>query len=161
VAILDPHGAPLPTGRTGRIFVGNDMLFEGYTNGAGKEVRDGLLDTGDLGHLDADGLLQVDGRVDDMIVSGGENVFPSQVEELLASLPQVREVAVVGVDDDEFGQRLVAWLALHHGERLDAEAVREYVRIRLARFCVPREVRFVDALPRNATGKVVPRLLPW
>ncbi len=161
VAILDRAGGPTPVGQTGRIFVGNEMLFEGYTNGAGKEIRDGLLDTGDLGHFDAEGLLQVDGRADDMIISGGENVFPSQVEELLASLPQVREVAVVGVDDEEFGQRLVAWLALHHGERLDAEAVREYVRLRLARFYVPREVRFVELLPRNATGKVVPRLLPW
>jgi acyl-CoA synthetase (AMP-forming)/AMP-acid ligase II len=161
VQILDQRGVRLPAGHTGRIFVGNDMLFEGYTNGSGREIRDGLLDTGDLGHLDTDGLLQVDGRADDMIISGGENVFPSQVEELLAGLPQVREVAAIGVDDEEYGQRLVAWLALHEGERLDAEAVREYVRLRLARFYVPREVRFIDALPRNATGKVVPRLLPW
>ncbi len=161
VAILDGHGNELPRGHTGRIFVGNEMLFDGYTNGSAKETRDGLLDTGDLGHLDADGLLEVDGRADDMIVSGGENVYPSQVEELLAGLPQVREVVVVGVDDEEYGQRLVAWLALHDGERLDAEAVREYVRLRLARFQVPREVRFLESLPRNATGKVVPRLLPW
>jgi acyl-CoA synthetase (AMP-forming)/AMP-acid ligase II len=161
VAILGRDGRELPAGQTGRIFVGNEMLFEGYTNGSNQAVHNGLLDTGDLGHIDADGLLEVDGRADDMIISGGENVYPSQVEELLAALPQVREVAVVGVDDEEFGQRLVAWIALHHGERLDAEAVREYVRLRLARFYVPREVRFLEALPRNATGKVVPRLLPW
>jgi acyl-CoA synthetase (AMP-forming)/AMP-acid ligase II len=163
IAILDGHGNPLPTGHTGRIFVGNEMLFEGYTHHThtADTVHDGLLDTGDLGHLDADGLLEVDGRADDMVISGGENVYPSQVEELLAALPQVREVAVVGVDDDEYGQRLVAFLALHHGERLDADAVCEYVRLRLARFYVPRDVRFVAALPRNATGKVVPRQLPW
>jgi acyl-CoA synthetase (AMP-forming)/AMP-acid ligase II len=157
VAILDPDGRTLPAGQVGRIFVGNDMLFEGYTSGAGREVHDGLLSTGDLGHLDADGLLFVDGREDDMIVSGGENVFPSEVEDLLARLPQVWEVAVVGVPDAEYGQRLAAFVALHPGERLDADGVREHVRQRLARFSVPRDVHVVDALPRNATGKVVTR----
>ena len=148
----------MPAGQVGRIFVGNEMLFEGYTSGASRETRDGLLDTGDLGQLDADGLLFVDGRADDMIVSGGENVFPSEVEDLLAQLPQVREVAVIGVPDPEYGQRLAAFLALHPGETLDPEAVREYVRHYLARFSVPRDVVFVK-LPRNATGKVLTREL--
>jgi acyl-CoA synthetase (AMP-forming)/AMP-acid ligase II len=160
VAILGPDGRPLPAGQVGRIFVGNDMLFEGYTSGQGAPTHEGLLGTGDLGHLD-DGLLFVDGREDDMIISGGENVFPSEVEDLLARLPQVREVAVVGVPDQEFGQRLAAYLALHPGERLDPDAVREYVRHYLARFCVPRDVYFVPSLPRNATGKVVTRDLPY
>ncbi len=157
VAILSHAGAPQPVGHTGRILVGNEMLFEGYTNGAGGNRQGGLLATGDLGHIDADGLLYVDGREDDMIVSGGENVFPSEVEDLLARLPQVREVAVVGVPDAEFGQRLAAWIALYPGEVLDADAVREYVRHSLARFAVPRDVHFIAALPRNATGKIVPR----
>ncbi|MFB9234818.1 AMP-binding protein [Plantactinospora siamensis] len=157
LAILDEHGAPVPRGRTGRIFVGNDMLFEGYTSGNGRERRDGLMDTGDLGHLDEHGLLYVDGRQDDMIVSGGENVFPSEVEDLLAGLPQVREVAVIGVPDQEYGQRLAAYVVLHRGETLDAEAVREYVRHYRARFSVPRDVYFPPYLPRNATGKVVAR----
>ncbi|MEN3303969.1 MAG: hypothetical protein V7603_171 [Micromonosporaceae bacterium] len=161
VAILGNDGQPVPQGRPGRIFVANEMLFEGYTNGSARQTHSGLLATGDLGHIDPEGLLFVDGREDDMIVSGGENVFPSEVEDLLASLPQVREVAVVGVPDLEFGQRLAAWIALRPGERLDAEAVREYVRRNLARFSVPRDIRFIDVLPRNATGKVVPRLLPW
>ncbi|MDI5943356.1 AMP-binding protein, partial [Micromonospora sp. DH15] len=136
--ILDDEGRPVPAGRVGRIFVGNEMLFEGYTSGTARESRDGLLDTGDLGRVNADGLLFVDGRADDMIVSGGENVFPSEVEDLVARLPQVREVAVIGVPDDEYGQRLAAFLALHPGETLDPEAVREYVRHYLARFSVPR-----------------------
>ncbi|MFC3503640.1 AMP-binding protein [Micromonospora krabiensis] len=157
--ILDATGEPVPAGRVGRIFVGNEMLFEGYTSGASRETRDGLLDTGDLGRLNADGLLFVDGRADDMIVSGGENVFPSEVEDLLAQLPQVREAAVIGVPDPEFGQRLAAFLALHPGETLDPEAVREYVRHYLARFSVPRDVVFVKYLPRNATGKVLTREL--
>jgi acyl-CoA synthetase (AMP-forming)/AMP-acid ligase II len=160
VAIVSQAGQPLSPGQTGRILVGNDMLFEGYTNGSVGPRHDGLLATGDVGHLDADGLLYVDGGEDDMIISGGENVFPSEVENLLAGLPQVREVAVVGVPDPEFGQRLAAWIALYPGETLDADAVREYVRRNLARFSVPRDIRFVEALPRNATGKVVPRDLP-
>jgi acyl-coenzyme A synthetase/AMP-(fatty) acid ligase len=96
-----------------------------------------------------------------MIISGGENVFPSEVEDLLAGLPQVREVAVVGVPDAEYGQRLAAYLALHPGERLDPEAVREFVRHYLARYAVPRDVYYVPALPRNATGKVVVNELPY
>jgi acyl-CoA synthetase (AMP-forming)/AMP-acid ligase II len=140
--------------------VGNDMLFEGYTNGAGRESRDGLIATGDLGHLTREGLLFVDGREDDMVISGGENVYPAAVEDVIAELPQVREVAVAGVADAEYGQRLAAWIALRPGERLDGDAVREYVRHRLARFSVPRDVHFVGALPRNATGKVVRRDLP-
>ncbi|MFG1886619.1 AMP-binding protein [Micromonospora sp. NPDC049051] len=159
LAILDEAGGPVPTGEVGRIFVGNEMLFEGYTSGATRESRNGLLDTGDLGRVDTGGLLFVDGRADDMIVSGGENVFPSEVEELLARLPQVREAAVIGVPDPQYGQRLAAFLALHPGETLDPEAVREYVRHYLARFSVPRDVIFVKYLPRNATGKVLTREL--
>ncbi|HEX6870154.1 MAG TPA: AMP-binding protein [Micromonosporaceae bacterium] len=160
VAILDPDGRPVPTGQVGQIYVGNTMLFDGYTSETMHELRDGLMATGDLGHLDQSGLLFVDGRADDMIVSGGENVFPSEVENLLAQLPQVREVAVVGVPDEEFGQRLAAYIVLRPHERLDADSVREYVRHYLARFSVPRDVVFLHQLPRNATGKVVPRELP-
>jgi acyl-CoA synthetase (AMP-forming)/AMP-acid ligase II len=160
VAILDPAGNPVPNGEVGRIFVGNDMLFDGYTSGASKEMRGGLLATGDLGHLNRMGLLFVDGREDDMIISGGENVFPLEVEDLLGRLPQIRECTVIGVPDDEFGQRLAAYVVLQPEAWLDAGSVREYVRSHLARFCVPRDVVFMDILPRNATGKVVPRLLP-
>ncbi|MET8151235.1 AMP-binding protein [Actinoplanes sp. NPDC049668] len=160
VAVLDAAGAPVPPGAVGRLFVGNEMLFEGYTNGRSREVRDGLLATGDLGHLDAAGRVFVDGREDDMIVSGGENVFPSEVENLLADLPQVREVAVVGVDDAEYGSRLAAYLVLHPGGALTADEVRDHVRGHRARFCVPRDVVFLPRLPRNATGKVLTRDLP-
>jgi acyl-CoA synthetase (AMP-forming)/AMP-acid ligase II len=160
VAVLDGNGDPVPVGHVGRIFVGNEMLFDGYTSGGTKEMRNGLLNTGDLGHVNRSGLLFIDGREDDMIVSGGENVFPLEVEDLLGRLPQVREVAVAGVPDQEFGQRLAAYIVLMPGAWLDAGAVRAYVREHLARFCVPRDVVFMHALPRNATGKVVPRELP-
>ena len=160
IAIRDvATGGPVPTGTVGRIFVWNDMLFEGYTNGAGKETADGHMATGDRGYVDAQGLLFVSGRDDDMIVSGGENVFPREVEELIAAQPGVRECAVVGVVDEEWGQRFAAYVALLPGAAMTAEQVKALVKDNLARFSVPRDVHFVDELPRNATGKVVNRLL--
>ena len=160
VRILDEDGRPARTGATGRIFAGNDMLFEGYTNGGGKEVRDGLMSTGDLGRIDSSGRLFVVGREDDMIVSGGENVYPKETEDAIGALPEVAEVAVIGVPDDEFGQRLAAFVVRADGARLDADDLRQRVRGTLSRFAVPRDVEFLDELPRNATGKVVPRELP-
>ena len=160
VAVLAPDGSPVAPGTTGRLFVGNEMLFEGYTNGSSRELHDGLLATGDLGHVDAAGRVYVDGREDDMIVSGGENVFPSEVEGLLADLPEVLECAVIGVPDDEYGQRLAAYVVLRPSATLEADAIRSYVRAHRARFCVPRDIVFLDTLPRNATGKVLKRDLP-
>ncbi|HEY2320995.1 MAG TPA: AMP-binding protein [Solirubrobacteraceae bacterium] len=159
VKILDDEGDELPTGVTGRIFVGSEMLFEGYTGGGDKDRRHGLMATGDVGHFDADGRLFVDGRDDDMIVSGGENVFPGEVEDLLAGVTGVREVAVLGVPDDEFGQRLRAVVSLHPGAELTEDQLQEHVRTHLARYKVPREVVFVDHLPRTTTGKILKREL--
>ncbi|WP_374727406.1 AMP-binding protein [Haloactinomyces albus] len=158
--LLDSDNEPVPTGGTGRIFVGNDMLFEGYTNGYDKELHDGLMPTGDLGRLDSAGRLFVAGRADDMIVSGGENVYPQETEDAIASLPEVTEVAVTGVADAEYGQRLAAFVVTPEGSGLDAETLRARVRPKLSQFARPRDVVFLDRLPRNATGKVVPRELP-
>ncbi|MBG6092742.1 AMP-binding protein [Actinomadura viridis] len=155
VAILDERGEPVPAGTTGRIFAANELPFAGYTGGETKETRDGMLSLGDLGHLDARGRLFVRGRDDDMIVSGGENVHAGAVEEAIALLPQVREVAVTGAPDPDFGQRPVAFVVVRPGGELDADAVRAHVRDRMARYAVPRDVHFVEELPRNATGKVV------
>ncbi|GLZ37269.1 AMP-binding protein [Actinokineospora sp. NBRC 105648] len=159
VGILDGEGDPVPPGAVGRICVGNEMLFEGYTNGTSNEMHDDLMVTGDRGYLDADSRLFVSGRDDDMIVSGGENVFPRPVEELLLSLDGVADAAVVGVPDREFGQRFAAYLALKPGARLGATAVQDFIHEHLERFSVPRDVFFVRKVPRNATGKVVKRLL--
>jgi len=156
VEILDGDGQPVAAGDVGRIFVGGPMRFEGYTTGGGKEQRRGLLASGDLGYL-SDGLLFVVGREDDMIVSGGENVYPSEVEELLAHHPAVADVAVVGVPDDAFGQALAAHVVRRPGARVTEEELREHVRANLARHKVPRRVRFVDELPRTTTGKVLRR----
>ena len=157
VQILDTDGQPA---ERGGIYVGNEMLFDGYTNGVDRDRRNGLLSTGDIGHFDKDGLLFVDGRADDMIISGGENIYPSAVERVLAAVPGVDDVAVVGVPDAEFGQRLAAWVVCQPGATLTADDVRAAVRAHLSAFCVPRDVHFIDELPRNATGKVVTRDLP-
>jgi acyl-CoA synthetase (AMP-forming)/AMP-acid ligase II len=159
VKLLDAEGREVGAGEGGRIFVANEMMFDGYTGGGGKEIVRGLMSTGDVGHFDSEGRLFVDGRDDEMIVSGGENVFPREVEDLLADHEAIEEAAVVGVTDEEFGQRLKAFVVRRDDAKLDEEAVKRYVRDNLARFKVPREVVFVAELPRNATGKVLKRVL--
>ncbi len=159
VKLFDNEGNEVPQGETGRIFVANEMLFEGYTGGGGKDVIQGLMSTGDVGHFDAGGRLFVDGRDDEMIVSGGENVFPREVEDLLHKLDGVDEVAVVGVEDEQFGQRLKAFVVRSSGAKLTEQDVKDHVKRSLARYKVPRDVEFMDELPRNATGKVVKRHL--
>jgi fatty-acyl-CoA synthase len=159
--ILDADGNPVPRGEVGRVFVGHDMLFEGYTRaGAQAEMRDGMMATGDLGRLDEQGRLYLTGRGDAMIVSGGENVYPGPVEEVLAAHPEIREAAVIGVDDEQFGQRLAAYVVLADSSTLDEDQIRALVRDRLSRFAVPRDVIFLDKLPRNPAGKVLARELP-
>jgi acyl-CoA synthetase (AMP-forming)/AMP-acid ligase II len=160
VRLYDEAGGPVTdVGRTGRIFVGNDVQFEGYTGGGGKDEIAGLLSSGDVGHFDADGRLFIDGRDDDMIVSGGENVFPGEVEDLLAGHEAVAEVAVFGVDDEQFGQRLKAVVVRRAGRELSEDEVKAHVKSNLAGYKVPREVVFMDELPRTSTGKVLKREL--
>ena len=155
IAIVDDDGHPLPPGRTGHIFVGHEMLFEGYTDGSTLTGSDGMMSAGDLGHLDEQGRLFIDSREDDMIISGGENVYPGEVEAVLHEHPDVDEVAAVGVDDEKFGQRLVAFVVPRAGSDLTAESVHAYAKDNMARFKVPREVLLRDELPRNALGKGV------
>jgi acyl-CoA synthetase (AMP-forming)/AMP-acid ligase II len=158
VKLLDARGREVPPGVAGRIFVANEMMFEGYTGGGGKETIGGLMSTGDTGRFDEAGRLFVEGRDDEMIVSGGENVFPREVEDLLCRHGGIREAAVVGVSDQQFGQRLKAFVVARDSA-LSEEAVKEYVKANLARYKVPREVVFLPELPRNATGKVLKREL--
>jgi acyl-CoA synthetase (AMP-forming)/AMP-acid ligase II len=158
--ILDESGRPLPPGSTGHIYVGHELLFEGYTDAAKDRRRvNGMLTPGDLGHVDEQGRLFVDSREDDMIVSGGENVYPGQVEEVLREHPDVSDAVVMGVEDERFGQRLVAFVVPRPGRALSEEDVLSFSRENLARFKVPREVHLRDDLPRNALGKVLRREL--
>lgn len=159
VRILDDKGKEVPNGQTGRIFVANQNQFEGYTGGGNKEIIDGLMSSGDVGHFDENGLLFVDGRDDDMIISGGENVFPREVEDLLADHADVVEAAVIGVKDTEFGQRLKAFVVLRDGATANEDVLKNHVRANLARYKVPRDIVFLDSLPRNPTGKILKRVL--
>ena len=154
VKLYDDEGREVPQGDTGRIFVGNEMMFEGYTGGGSKEVINGLMATGDVGHFDRGGRLHVDGRDDDMIVSGGENVFPGEVEDLLSGHKGVADVAVFGIDDEKFGQRLKAAVVKRKGQNVTEKQLKDYVKANLAAYKVPREIQFVDELPRTATGKI-------
>ena len=159
VRLLDDAGRDVGPGETGRIFVSNGVEFGGYTDGSVKEVIDGVMSSGDVGHFDTEGRLFIDGRDDDMIVSGGENVFPQEVEELLIRHPEVADVAVIGVDDEDFGKRLAAYVVASQGCDPGGEDLKAFVKQNLARYKVPRDVVFIDELPRNATGKVLKREL--
>ncbi|GFG98206.1 long-chain-fatty-acid--CoA ligase FadD2 [Mycobacterium timonense] len=159
VKIYDDNGKELPQGEVGRIFVGNAFPFEGYTGGGKKQIIDGLLSSGDVGYFDENGLLYISGRDDEMIVSGGENVFPAEVEDLITGHPDVVEATAIGVDDKEWGHRLRAFVVKKDGADLDEDTVKHYVRDHLARYKVPREVIFLDELPRNPTGKILKREL--
>ncbi len=159
VKLYDERGIEVPGGETGRIFVGNEMLFEGYTGGGSKDEIDGLMATGDVGRMDDAGRLFVEGRDDEMIVSGGENLFPAEVEDLLSKHEGVAEAAAIGVDDEKFGQRLRAFVVPTDSKKPSEEDLKAYVKQNLANFKVPREIWFLDELPRNATGKVLKREL--
>ncbi|WP_238391692.1 MULTISPECIES: AMP-binding protein [unclassified Mycolicibacterium] len=162
IKIFDDNGRDVASPGTGRIFVGAATQFEGYTGGGTKEFIDGLMASGDVGHFDAKGRLYIDGRDDDMIVSGGENVFPVEVEELLATHPAIVEASAIGVDDEEFGKRLRAFVVTVSGTAVSEADLKQFVKDNLARYKVPREVVFLDELPRNPTGKVLKRdLAAW
>jgi fatty-acyl-CoA synthase len=159
VKLFDDNGKEVEQGQVGRIFVGNTFPFEGYTGGGGKQIIDGLMSSGDVGYFDEHGLLYVSGRDDEMIVSGGENVFPAEIEDLISGHPEVIEATALGVEDKEWGHRLRAFVVKAEGASVDEDAIKAYVRDHLARYKVPREVIFLDELPRNPTGKILKREL--
>ncbi len=159
VKVYDEAGRECPAGDPGRIFVGNSMLFDGYTGGGTKDTIDGLMATGDVGRFDEQGHLFVEGRDDEMIVSGGENVFPKEVEDCLHRHDAVEDAAAIGVDDEDFGKRLRAFVVLSSPGAADEEELKAHVKANLARYKVPREIVFLDELPRNATGKILKREL--
>jgi acyl-CoA synthetase (AMP-forming)/AMP-acid ligase II len=157
IRILDDEGAEVTAGQTGRIFVRSPTLFDGYTTGADKTFQDGFMASGDLGFLDDAGRLFVVGRDDEMIVSGGENVYPIEVEKVLSRHPDVAEAAVIGVDDEQYGQRLAAFVVLHDQSAATPDTLRAHVRDNLANYKVPREILLLDELPRGGTGKIARR----
>jgi fatty-acyl-CoA synthase len=160
VKIFDERGEERPQGETGTIYVGNDMPFGGYTDGNTKKFAGNLMSTGDLGYFDEEGRLFVAGRDDDMIVSGGENVFPRELEDALATHPDIADCVVTGVPDETYGQRLAAYVVLREGAELTHDDIVVFAKDRVARFAVPKATQFLDELPRNPTGKVMKRELP-
>jgi acyl-CoA synthetase (AMP-forming)/AMP-acid ligase II len=155
IRIVDEDFNEVPTGETGQIFVRSGTLFDGYTSGSTKDFRDGFMASGDMGYLDEQGRLFVVGRDDEMIVSGGENVYPIEVEKTLAAHKDVAEAAVLGVDDEQYGQRLVAFVVLEAGASASPDALKQHVRDNLANYKVPREITVLDELPRGSTGKIL------
>lgn len=159
IRLIGEDGRDVGPGETGRIFVRNGMTFEGYTGGGDKDKLDGYVASGDLGHFDLAGRLRIDGRDDEMIVSGGENIFPAEIEDMIASHPEVIEVAVTGIADDRFGQSLRAYVVRREDGAIDEDEIRAFVKANLASYKAPRDVIFTSELPRNATGKILKRKL--
>jgi acyl-CoA synthetase (AMP-forming)/AMP-acid ligase II len=159
IRILDDTFSELPTGETGQIFVHNSSQFDGYTSGTTKNFHDGYMASGDVGYLDAAGRLFVVGRDDEMIVSGGENVYPIEVEKILMTHADVAEASVIGVADQDYGERLAAFVVLHPGGATSTDELKRHVRENLANYKVPRSITLLDELPRNNTGKVARREL--
>jgi acyl-CoA synthetase (AMP-forming)/AMP-acid ligase II len=157
--IVDDNGREVPQGEVGRITVLSESAFEGYTSGDSKDFQDDYMVSGDLGRLDEAGRLYVVGRDDEMIVSGGENVYPLEVEQTLNEHSDVVEAAVIGVDDQDFGQRLEAYVVLRDNASATTDDLKKHVKAHLAGYKVPRRVVVLDDLPRNDTGKVLKREL--
>lgn len=155
IRILDANHREVPRGEIGQIFARTKTQFEDYTTGQTKEFHDGFMASGDMGYLDEAGRLFVVGRDDEMIVSGGENVYPIEVERTLAAHPAVAEASTLGVDDDQFGQRLAAFVVLEPGASATPDMLKQHVRDNLANYKVPREIVVLDELPRSATGKIL------
>jgi fatty-acyl-CoA synthase len=155
IAILDDNHQEVPRGDVGSIYVRNRNQFDGYTSGVTKEFHDGYMASGDIGYVDSEGRLFVVGRDDEMIVSGGENVYPIEVENVLATYADVAEASVIGVDDEQYGQRLAAFVVLKDTATATPDTLKAYVRDNLANYKVPREIFVLDELPRGSTGKIV------
>jgi acyl-CoA synthetase (AMP-forming)/AMP-acid ligase II len=155
IRILDENFIQVPTGEVGQIFVRNSTQFDGYTSGKTRDFHEGYMASGDVGYLDDAGRLFVVGRDDEMIVSGGENVYPIEVEKVLAAHSDVAEASVIGVDDEQYGQRLAAFVVLEDGASATPNGLKQHVRENLANYKVPREITILDELPRGNTGKIL------
>jgi O-succinylbenzoic acid--CoA ligase len=156
------EGRDMPPGSAGEILVRGATVMRAYLHdheATARTLRDGWLHTGDIGYLDVAGGLHVLDRRDDLVVSGGENVYPAEVEAVLLEHPAVEDVGVTGVEDADLGTRVVAWIVTRAGCSASVESLQHHCRARLAGFKQPREFRFVAALPRNAAGKLLRRQL--
>jgi fatty-acyl-CoA synthase len=159
IRILDQDFNEMPGGEVGGIYVRNSTQFDGYTSGKTKDFHEGFMSSGDVGRFDDAGRLFVVGRDDEMIVSGGENVYPIEVEKTLKAHPDIADASVIGVDDEQYGQRLAAFVVLKDGASATPDLLKQHVRQNLANYKVPRDITVLDELPRSSTGKIVRREL--
>ena len=162
IRLLDDRGAEVPTGTIGELYARNSMLIGGYhknRDATDKSMRDGFFSVGDLARVDADGFYYMESRKHDMVISGGVNIYPREIEDHLHTHPAILDVAVVGVPDPEWGETLRAYVVVRSGHALSATEVTDYCRRDLADYKRPRQVVFLDELPRNPTGKILKREL--
>jgi acyl-CoA synthetase (AMP-forming)/AMP-acid ligase II len=163
LAILDPDGNPLPQGEVGEIATRSGSNMAGYWNlpeaTASTLGKDGWLRTGDAGYMDEDGYLYIHDRIKDMIISGGENIYPAEVESALCDHPDIAEAAVIGIPDDKWGEAVKAIVVMRPGKTASATEVINFTRERIAGYKTPRSVDFIEALPRNPSGKILRRYL--
>ena len=158
VKIVDGEGRIVPPGQPGELCTRGYSVMLGYWNDPERTAeavdRAGWMHTGDLATLDADGYCNIVGRIKDMVIRGGENVYPREIEEFLYRHPKVADVQVIGVPDEKYGEELCAWIKLKPGEQANADEIRAFCRGQIAHYKVPRYVQFVDAFPMTVTGKV-------
>jgi long-chain acyl-CoA synthetase len=162
IRVAGPDGQSLPAGEVGEVLIQGDSVMAGYwrnPEATQAAIRDGWLWTGDMGALDADGFLTLMDRSKDLIISGGSNIYPREVEEVLLTAPGVSEVAVVGTSDPEWGEIVVAFVVLQTGAAQDAKALDAFCLDQIARFKRPKRYEFVEALPKNNYGKVLKTVL--
>ena len=162
IRLLDDAGAEVPPGQVGEVYVRNSMLIGGYhknRDATDRSIKDGFFSVGDLARVDADGFYYMESRKHDMVISGGVNIYPREIEDHLHTHPAILDVAVVGVPDPEWGETLRAYVVLRPGHAITGDEVADYCRRELADFKRPRQVVFLAELPRNPTGKVLKREL--
>jgi long-chain acyl-CoA synthetase len=162
VQVVDEYGDALPAGQVGEIVVKGPQVMKGYLKNeeaTRNTIKNGWLYSGDLGRFDQDGLLYIVDRKKDMIIRGGENVYPVEVEEVLYELPEVLEAAVVGIPHEVYGEVPKAFIVVKEGQKLTFEYINEYCKQKLAKYKLPEEIVFLNTLPRNASGKVLKHTL--
>ena len=169
ILIVDEHGKEVPTGEIGEVITRGDHVMHGYYGAAGKDptvtkaVRDGWLHTGDLGRVDSDNRLYLVDRKGEMIISGGYNIYPREIEDVIAEIPEVREVAVMGINDSEWGQRVTAMVTIDPNSKADQNEIKnkilEHCKSKLASYKKPKDLRIVSEFPLNSTGKISKKLL--
>jgi fatty-acyl-CoA synthase len=158
IKIVDPNGLAVPRGETGEFCTRGYSVMKGYWNDEEKTAEaiddGGWMHTGDLATMDAEGYVNIVGRLKDMVIRGGENVYPREIEEFLYRHPKVQDVQVIGVPDAKYGEEICAWIKLRDGERATPEEIRDFCKGQIAHFKIPRYIEFVDAFPMTITGKI-------